>query len=261
MLLKFNEEKHKYYLETLDGSPLPEQFSKPFVSVSKFLELFSGGFDEQKEAEKFVHSKNNVHKFKTKQEVLDYWELRRNLGTKVHADKEAKLIKKGAITYLKDEKGDKICMTIDQLKNLSPGIYTELTIPLMSAWLIGTADYIEIYEKEGVKFLNIRDFKTNGNKLTLEPKKYFDKDKKCSVFKYFNAPINDRVCDTFQKYVYQLSTYAYFMERLGYQIGTLNIDAIIMDDSGKILKEWVMPVEYRKDDVMKMISYYNQVKK
>ena len=111
MLLKFNEDLHKYYLENEDGSPLLEAFNKPFVSVSKFLETFVDPFNEAEQAEKFVTSKNNKLGLSSTQEVLDYWELRRTLGTKVHAEDENLDIEAGAYSYKRDSNGHKICYT------------------------------------------------------------------------------------------------------------------------------------------------------
>ena len=159
MIIKFNEEKHKYYLENEDGSPLHDTLNKPFVSVSKFLDYFTDPFNEQEQAEKFVSSKNNVLKLKNKQEVLNYWKLRRDCGTALHKKREDAAIDLGAFTYTIDEHGDKICYSIDELRDLRPGVYTELTIPLMSAWLIGTADQVKVEEKDGKRWVSILDFK------------------------------------------------------------------------------------------------------
>lgn len=262
MLLKFNEELHKYYLENEDGSPLMEAFNKPFVSVSKFLDTFTDSFDELEQAEKFVTSKNNKLGLSSAQEVLDYWEKRRNLGTAAHARREGKDIENGAYTYKRDDNGHKICYTRSELMNLPLGVHTELTVFLMSAWLIGTADKMTIYLNEnGEKTVDCLDFKSNGHKLVTEPKKFYQKEKGYSDFKYFYAPINHRPCDTFQKYTYQLSTYCYFMEKLGYKIGKLEIEAFDMDDDGNETNIRILPVEYRRDDVKLMIEYYLKQKK
>ncbi len=262
MQLKFNEELHKYYLENEDGSPLLEAFNKPFVSVSKFLETFVDPFDEAEQAEKFVTSKNNKLGLSTTQEVLDYWEKRRNLGTAAHARREGKSIEEGAYSYKRDSNGHKICYTRQELMNLPVGTHTELTVYMMSAWLIGTADEVIIYlDENGDKCIFLRDFKSNGHKLEVTPKKFFQKDKGYSDFKYFYAPINHRPCDTFQKYTYQLSTYAYFLEKLGYKIGKLEIEAFDMDDEGNETNVRLLPVEYRKDDVKLMIDYYLKTRK
>ena len=131
MQLKFNEELHKYYLENEDGSPLLEAFNKPFVSVSKFLETFVDPFDEAEQAEKFVTSKNNKLGLSSAQEVLDYWEKRRNLGTAAHARRENDSIANGAFTYSRDGNGHKICYTRNELMDLPIGVHTELKVYMM----------------------------------------------------------------------------------------------------------------------------------
>jgi phage pi2 protein 07 len=261
LLLKFNEESHRYYLETEDGSPLPVGFDKPFTSVSKFLDCFREPFDEQAQAEKFVTSKSNKKGLKSKEEVLAYWKLRRDLGTALHAKREAKDIENGAITYCTDDKGDKICFSSTELKNLPDGVYTEITVFLYSAWLIGTADRIEINTRNGIKYVSIFDYKTNGHKLTAEPKKIYSAGKGGSHYKYFYAPINHRPCDSFQGYTYQLSAYAYFFEKLGYVVDKLEIEAIDMDDEGNELKSRMMEVEYRRDEIIQMIEYFKKLKR
>lgn len=262
MQLKFNEELHKYYLENEDGSPLPEAFNKPFVSVSKFLDYFTEPFDEDEQAEKFVTSKNNKLGLTSAQEVKDYWEKRRNLGTAAHARREGKSLEEGAYSYPKDSNGHKICYTRQEIKNLPIGVHSELTISMMSAWLIGTADEVIIYlDDKGRRCIVLRDFKSNGHKLVTEPKKFYQKDKGYSDYKYFNAPINHRPCDTFQKYTYQLSTYAYFLEKNGYIIDRLEIEAFDMDDEGNETNIRLLPVEYRRDDIIQMIEYYKKLNK
>ena len=160
MILKFNEDLHKYYLENEDDSPLLEAFNKPFVSVSKFLETFVDPFDEAEQAEKFVTSKNNKLGLSSAQEVLDYWEKRRNLGTAAHNRREGKDIEQGAFSYKRDNNGHKICYTRQELMNLPLGVHTELTVFLMSAWLIGTADKMTIYLNEkGERTIDCLDYK------------------------------------------------------------------------------------------------------
>lgn len=260
MLLKFNEQFHKYYLENKDGSELDEGFKKPFVSVSKFLEMFTDPFVEDIQAEVFVKSKNNKLGLKNKQEVLNYWKLRRDLGTALHAKREKKEIDMGAVTYERDHKGDKICFGPKELRDLPVGVYSELTVPLMSSWLIGTSDLVTISKVNEKKTIDILDYKTNGEKLVLEPKKFYTKEKGYSDFKYFKAPINHMPCDTLQKYIYQLSAYAYFFERIGYHVGTLKIEAIEMNDKGEELNSRTIDIEYRRNDIVQMISYYNKTK-
>ena len=46
------------------------------------------------------------------------------------------------------------------------------------------------------------------------------------------------------------------MEKLGYKVDKLEIEAIEMDDTGVILNSRIIQVEYRRDDVIKMIDYY-----
>lgn len=260
MLLKFNEELHKYYLENENGSPLLEAFNKPFVSVSKFLDFFSEPFNEDEQAEKFVTSKKNKLGLKSAQEVKNHWKNRRELGTIAHAKRENKFIEEGAFTYNKDKDGHKICYSREEIKNLPLGRHCELTISMMSAWLIGTADEVIIYlNDKNERCIILRDIKSNGHKLVTEPKKFYQKEKGYSDFKYFNAPINHRPCDTFQKYTYQLSTYAYFLEKNGYKIDKLEIECFDMDDEGNETNLRILPVEYRRDDIINMIEYYKKV--
>ena len=250
--IKFNEAEHLYYISPHEGYELPNALKNiQFTSITKFLEHFSEGFDEVKESAKFVHSKNNKHKFKTAEEVMNYWQTRRELGSMVHLRHETADINMGAYSCEKDENGDKICYTLEQLKNLKPGVYVEVPLYSLAQQLIGTPDKFIVHEDRSI---DLYDYKTNGEKLFTQPKKMFIKTKGYSDYKYFLGCISYRPCDTFQKYTYQLSTYAYFLEKLGYKINSITIIAIVMDDEGNELETKEMEVEYRKKDVICMLK-------
>lgn len=246
MQILFKEEFHDYVVEGLTAPKL-------LKSVSKFLDVFIEPFDEIKQAEAFVTSKNNKKKLASTEEVLAYWKFRRDLGSDYHAKREAEDLALGAIGYERNKEGHKICMLPQEIRNLKEGVYTELTLPYFGAWLIGTADRIEILPG---KLVNIRDYKSNGEKLKETPIKYYNKVKKISEYKYFKHPIGHQPCDTFQKYIYQLSTYGYFLEQLGFTINKLEIEGIELDDNGVVQNTKVYEVPYRKADIEAMIKYY-----
>ncbi len=169
MRILFRDRDHRYYLEGTD---------KVLTSVSKFFETFKHKFDPKIAVDYAAKGKDFLipdlakkweislaeaeakwgHLAFTPDDIREIWNEKSKIstdrGTAFHLKMEGKDIESGAIkgsTYVDEEH----VAAID-IKSLKPGEYTELIIPYLPAWLIGTADKIIIHENNE---FTCRDYK------------------------------------------------------------------------------------------------------
>lgn len=102
--------------------------------------------------------------------------------------------------------------TLDFLKNLEDGAYTELLVFSVLHFLAGQVDEVFIETVKGIRYIDIGDHKTNNKKPTLS--------KKNGTCLY---PIEHLYDCKFVKYQLQLSMYAKLLEMLGYKVRNLGI--------------------------------------
>lgn len=248
MRILFREDTHQYFLE---GT------TKVFdTSMSKVIKSVEPKKDFDKIAAEFVNSKNNKHGWKTKEEVLYNWDLKREKtarrGTIYHAIKENEDKEKGAFYHDKTELGFDIGFDMQTLKNLKPGVYTELIIPNFNTWTIGKCDRVEIFED---KTFYIEDYKVVED-LQIVPKKYYKKDLGYSEYEFLLPPCQHLHNTKFNLYQLQLSGYSLFLEQLGYRFKGGHLEQVIFNDKDEIVDKIIHPIKYLKKEVENLLKAY-----
>jgi len=176
---------------------------------------------------------------------LDLWEAEgftaRVKGTLRHLEKENEI--NNQITtpqYIREQKGEVVLGTNEQQffeKNFtSSGVFAEVRLYNEQYEVAGTVDKII---KEGKK-VHIHDYKTN--------KKISREGFRGATMK---TPLQALPDCSYSLYTLQLSIYAWILEDLGYEIGDLAI--IHIPDRQT---ETIIPVQYRKDLVEKLLKHY-----
>lgn len=217
----FEKENHKYFTE--DKTEL--------ISVSRFLKLFFEEFDEDGSILVNCAAKRGVEP----QELKAEWNKKRDdscmLGTAVHSEFEY-YFKNGKI---RNSEYKHVVKDFDRNFKLDGEIHSEVIVANKELGLAGCVDILQI--KDGI--YNINDIKTN-RKLSSY-----------SFGKYMLPPISHIFNSTYEKYVLQLSCYAYLLDSLGYWIGNdLNIFWVNFAKN-RVEK---IPVEYRRKDVERMLD-------
>ena len=260
MEILFNEDKHKYFLK---GT------SKTFESVSRVLATIKPKFakDDQeylKKATDYFNKYSEAAKkpakwddnWKSPEDVVKGWENKNKRvterGTRYHKMREDEAIAKGAFQHKIDLSGDKVGFSLEELRNLPVGIYTELMLPNLNSWVIGTSDIIEILDNK--RFI-IRDFKTNDD-LQVVPVKYYRPELGYKEYEYFYPPVSHIINTKFNFYQLQLSMYAFFLESFGYTFDSGIIDHVIFDDNDEVVRVDQYPIIYYKEEVKNILKAY-----
>jgi hypothetical protein len=253
MNIIFNEELHKYYFE---------ETSKPFTSVSKVLELIKDKFDSESESLKYWNKHKEAVKKPKKwdntwtsvEDVRNAWESNRikktSRGTKYHNLRELESNNEGAFSHV--YKGDKkYAFSYDEMLNLKPGLYTELIIPFLQSYLIGTSDRVIILENK--EFI-IEDYKCIDD-LEIIPVPHYNVDKKKKEIKMFKI-LNHIPATKFNGYQIQLSMYSYFLEQFGYKFKSGCLEQVIFNENDEVIETIKHPIKYMKKEVETLIKFY-----
>lgn len=260
MEILFNDSEHKYYVK---GT------KKTFESVSRVLGHIKPKFADspeqylKKATEYFDKYKDNPKKpakwdssWKSGEDVANGWELKNKIitarGTKYHAIREREDIANGAFTHKLSSNGDKQGFTVEEIKNLKPGIYTELIIPNFNNWVIGQIDKVEIFDD---KTFMISDYKTNDD-LQVVPVKYYRPELGYKEYEYFYPPVSHMINTKFNFYQLQLSMYSLFLESLGYTFKGGRIDHVIFNDNDEVIRIDEYPITYYKDEVKSILTSF-----
>lgn len=144
MNIIFDSVRHAYY---------PEAYpTKLFTSVSKLIEMVKPKFEKDRISKDYA-----IKHGLSQEEVLEKWALENKMaidkGKAYHAEQE-EILKAAGAKPGQIQDGE-VSRAID-INNLQPGTYSELIIPYVPQWLIGTADVIHIHENG--EFI-IEDFK------------------------------------------------------------------------------------------------------
>jgi ATP-dependent exoDNAse (exonuclease V) beta subunit len=96
--------------------------------------------------------------------------------------------------------------------------------------------------------LFIFDYKTNKE---IKKKSFYNSSKKKNVMMKY--PLNNLMDSNFYHYTLQLSLYAYMIQQLNPELNVKSLKLIHIDREGK---QTIHEVEYRKDDVERMLKHY-----
>jgi hypothetical protein len=247
MALLFSEHDHRYFYQNKPDIKL--------TSVSTLIGLYHEKFDTERIAKRYAEKNGrNV------EDVLKEWKANNEESIKrghgYHSFREEKFFKdakKHNLNVLRHEEESGFKKAFD-IEKLSAGIYPELIIDLPEFFVVGTSDYVEIFED---KTFIISDFKTNKelkfegfpvwnpNTLRKEPKKMF-------------APIQHIHDCEGGHYSLQLSIYAYGLECAGFELreGGLTIEHILFDEDGQAVDSIIYPINYLKKEVKNLLQHF-----
>ena len=266
MTILFDEPTHKYFCV--------EKPDKKFVSVSGLYDMVKQKFDSIGISETYAKKgkqeilKDLSKKWKisleqavekwghlefTPEDIRKIWSDKSTQakfkGTAYHKAEEEKSLKKGAKrgTIVEGE----YTRSID-LSDLKPGEYTELIIPYVRQWLIGTADKIIILPNR--EFI-IRDFKTD-KELLYKGTAYFNPKTKQKEVRKLLPPLSHLDDVNGIGYNIKESLYIYFLESYGYKFKEGWIDHVQFDDNDEPIGIVEYPIEYMKKEVINLLNWY-----
>lgn len=154
------------------------------------------------------------------------WDYANVKGTEFHDMKEAKAYEDGFIVNPFDGKEYEVHRipkkydnqsAVDDLWDLKPGVYPELVIWSEKARTCGQADVPFIEEIDGIKYVDLYDYKTNGGsseKKGLKKRKELSRVDKSSG--YMQGPLSHIRDCKYTAYQGQVSMYMAMMENFGY---------------------------------------------
>ena len=272
----FNDEEH-LYLDKLSGeryisaTQLIDNYSNPFnaafFSKYKALEALvdSDHFSLVKDGllatqiwkpellEKF-NIEPQVFEEKTK-EILKSWDDTRdeacNHGTYVHEIMETSFY--GNTHFDLSNFGcPQICGNYKCVKgnyqlDLDNGLYPEFLMSYITPEGLRIAGQADLVVKNG-NDISILDWKTNKE---IKRRSYYNKSKKKNVMMKY--PLNNIEDCNYWHYVLQLSLYGYILQKRN---PNFNIKELKLVHSARDGKQTVYDLEYRKDDVERMLKHY-----
>lgn len=259
----FLENTHQYFIE-LDSSTME------YKSFSYIKKLVEPDKDWEEIARKYAE-KNNL----TVEEVKAMWEKNKvdscERGTLLHLHKETGAVQDDSIiTYQSPMAGDK--KIIRNLETLEDGWHLELPLYNHEYQVCGTADRVFIETINGVRYVDIKDWKTNKS---IDMESFFNK--RTKTHEMMKAPLNHLMNCNYWGYALQLSTYGYFMERYNYVVRSLELnhtpleecktkkekESAIIQHDGKFYKKGIQmdyDIPYLKKEVVKLLNYYKMMK-
>lgn len=225
----FEPIEHKY--TDLNGNHL--------ISVSQLISKFKKPFDPTGEiiARVAKREKTTIDDIRERWRVIN--ENSCTYGTNVHVLLE---------DYILDGKigeGDNKDW-VEQFSKLKfPGkLYSEQLLYSLEFGIAGTTDIVHVVDEKN-KVIDILDFKTNKK---LEKSSPYGNYMLGHLFFYEDC--------NFNHYTIQLSLYAYLLECRGYKINDLTI--IYFNPETRLME--LHNVDYRKNDIIKMINAYKSNK-
>jgi len=181
-----------------------------------------------------------------KQYYIDLWETERtyaaDLGTKHHNDLEKLFLNNKTMKLDNNQVADVSPADLLSIQGFDQGestVHPELLLWNAFYRIAGQADVVE---RQGKK-IHIKDYKTCKE---IEFSAFMNQ-------KMFE-PIHELPNTNYSKFTMQLSTYAWMLEKLGYEIVGLTIIHIDRE-TGKHIRDY--PLAYRKDLVEAMLEDYS----
>lgn len=153
---------------------------------------------------------NNYHDFKEKQSIEMGYVINPFTNIKFNTVESTIVEIKKGIEYRKP--------AFDSLKDLQDGYHPELILWNNKYKLAGQADRIFVETINGLKYVSVDDFKTNGKINLTNGYWKHDKEtgKKSFVGSYMLAPVDHLQDCNYNHYRLQISTYAWMLEQEGY---------------------------------------------
>lgn len=278
----FNDETHTYY---------NKETMQKYVSVTTLIHGYSQEFDENfwssykaleailpeeswmqirsqllstKKIPKNLFSLVTIDKDcyeAKKQEIIEDYARRRNeaceRGTEIHSRFENSFYGNKNIDFKKfgcgELKGDFQCKKDYYKLDLKQGVYPEFFISLISRdGLLRVAGQVDLCILDG-NDVYIIDFKTNKE---IKKTSFYNKNKKSNEMMKF--PLNNLQDCNFNHYQLQLSTYAYMLKQINPEYNIKKLLIYHIDHDGN---ETIIPCEYLKDDVERMLKHYKKQSK
>lgn len=143
--------------------------------------------------------------------------------------------------------GDYSCVKGNYHLDLENGIYPEFLMSYVSPEGLHIAGQADLIIKSG-NDISILDWKTNRE---IKKRSFYNASKKHNIM--LKYPLNNIEDSNYWHYTLQLSLYAYMIQKLNpeFNIKDLKIVHIARD-----AKQTIYDLEYRKDDVERMIKHY-----
>ena len=272
----FNDSEH-LYLDKISGEPyvsctqLIHAYSNPFNSdfFSKYkaleeladpdhFSLIKSGLLATQVWKPELLDKLNIDKqvFEEKtNEILKNWDDVRDEacshGSYVHGILEESFYNK---TYFDLSNldcpyicGNYICVKGNYHLNLENGIYPEFLMSYITPDGLRIAGQADLIVKSG-NDVSILDWKTNKE---IKKKSFYNASKKRNTMMKY--PLNNIMDCNYWHYTLQLSLYAYMIEKINPDINVKELKLVHIDRNGK---QTIYPLEYRKEDVERMIKHY-----
>lgn len=275
----FNDETHTYYNKndmtkyisvTQIISQYCEEFNEEFWSAYKALEalmdaetffILKKSLLATKKFDDRYLSKFGIDKtvfLEKQQEIKNTYDKNRNesceRGTAIHLSKELSFYNKQRHDFSKfgyeSINGEYECKENYYQLNLARGVYPEFLISVTSSdKILRVAGQIDLLIKDG-NDIYIVDWKSNKK---IEKTSYYDKSKK--QHKMMKFPLNNLQDSTFNHYQLQLSLYAYMLQTLHPEFNIKGLCIYHIDHDNNETK---IPVEYLKEDVIRMLKHYKK---
>lgn len=221
----FDDDNHRYFVK---------ETGEALTSPTTIIKKYSHPFDPDGKILKRIATRDGV----TPEELNAKW---KKLGAdsivrghSIH-DSFEQYIKTGKIE--KDGNED-IIQDFAEKISVEGDLYPEITLFDLEKKIAGRTDLVEIWWDNVV---NVYDFKTNK------------KINKFSFGKFMLPPLQHLPDSTFMHYECQLSLYALMLENKGYC--PRNLTLLWINPERKIE---IMPVQYRKEDMLNMLKHYKQ---
>lgn len=188
-------------------------------------------------------------------EILDSWHNTRDEacdhGTWVHSLMEESFYNKTHFdlsNYGSPEiVGNYTCTPGYYTLDIDHGMYPEYLISWISPEGVKISGQVDLLVRNG-NDVSIFDYKTNKE---IKKKSFFNSSKKSNVMMKY--PLNTIMDCNYWHYVLQLSTYAYMVQQINPELNIKELKLIHIDRTGK---QTVYDLEYRKNDVERMIKHY-----
>ena len=193
-----------------------------------------------------------------KQEIIGEYARKRNeacdRGTDIHSRFENSFYGNKNINFKKfgcgELKGEFECKREYYRLDLKQGVYPEFLISLKSRDGIlrvsGQIDLLILDQND----VYIIDFKTNRE---IKKNSYYNKAKKS--YEMMKFPLNNLQDCNLNVYSLQLSCYAYLLQQINPQYNIKKLLLYHIDHDGN---ETIIPCEYLKDDVERMLKHYKK---
>lgn len=271
----FKEKDHRYInsskvpYESVSG--LWKPYFKPFdaesIAVKKaYKELDLETYNKCKQVLGYEHDKFiDMLKFGSEvsidivkslaQTYIDSWSDKSELGTKFHLKEELKDRDRGfrvndydskeyPIVTWKIKKGYDNQSYPGNLSDIPDGYITEHLVKSDLHKVAGQADQVFIETVNGVRYVDINDWKTDREILVkpdfFHPKKGYEK---------LLHPMDHLYETNLWKYCLKISTYAKFFEMEGFTVRTLGFTHVVLDDLLEITEKTLYKVPYKSFEV------------